>query len=506
MPSDEFQIDDFIEYHFQTHRFDTGTLTDADSLPTWRIYEENNDTATTNSNAVKRDDANTIGYYYARSQASAANGFEEGKDYIVRAEATVNAIKGADVIGRFRVVTAPILRSGTGAGQVEVDGSGVLVNVGTTTTATDVTNQVSADVTAISGGSGAAGNLEADYDGTGYTKSKSVLSTVTNVTNEVTADMTKISGDQTAADNFETMLDGTGGKKLTLEQLRIDSSSAGGALDIDNSAGPGISATGGNDGHGMELAGNGSGEGLSATGGATGNGIQAKGGSSSGDGFAAQAQGSGDGMQGVGTSGGHGMKLLGNGTGEGLSATGGTTGSGIEAIGGASAGHGLYARSSNISSHGILGEAASGAGAGAGIRAVDADAGTAELGAMDANIDLILADTGSDGVVIASNQVVATTTDVTNDVTHGASERTSIADALLVRALSAIEDSAGHGSVGQVFALVGGAFKVTLTDDGDGTGTMKLFKADGSTQWGNDLGVTTTSSGDLVTGAEDTVS
>jgi len=59
------------------------------------------------------------------------------------------------------------------------------------------------------------------------------------------ADAVKVSGDITAADNFETMLDGTGGKKLTLEQLRINSTSAGGAIDIDNSSYSGVSINGG---------------------------------------------------------------------------------------------------------------------------------------------------------------------------------------------------------------------------------------------------------------------
>lgn len=60
----------------------------------------------------------------------------------------------------------------------------------------------------------------------------------------IKVDVVKISGDSTAADNFETMLDGTGTKVLTLAQLRIDSTAAGGAIDIDNSGGNGISVDG----------------------------------------------------------------------------------------------------------------------------------------------------------------------------------------------------------------------------------------------------------------------
>jgi len=53
-------------------------------------------------------------------------------------------------------------------------------------------------------------NLEAFFDGTGYNAANSTVGTVTTVTNEVTADMTKISGDSTAADNCELFFDGTG--------------------------------------------------------------------------------------------------------------------------------------------------------------------------------------------------------------------------------------------------------------------------------------------------------
>ena len=47
-----------------------------------------------------------------------------------------------------------------------------------------------------------------------------------------------------------------------------------------------------------------------------------------------------------------------------------------------------------------------------------------------------------------------------------------------------------------------------MTDNEDGTATIKLYKADGTTQWGNDLIVTTAPSADTdaVTGVNDTAS
>ncbi|MCP5018925.1 MAG: hypothetical protein GY938_27155 [Ketobacter sp.] len=58
----------------------------------------------------------------------------------------------------------------------------------TVATVTTVTNQVTADVTAVSGDSTAADNLELDYDGTGYNKSNSTIGTTTTNTDMVGTD------------------------------------------------------------------------------------------------------------------------------------------------------------------------------------------------------------------------------------------------------------------------------------------------------------------------------
>lgn len=195
---------------------------------------------------------------------------------------------------------------------------------------------------------------------------------------DVGVNMKAISTDSSAADALETMLDGTGGNVLTLGQLRINSSAAGGGIDIDNSAGPGISATAaGGDGAGIVLQGNGLGAGLLATGGTTGagvraiggttnmsglhvsgegsgnglyalggltgNGIRALGGGTSGDGINAAAVTSGDGIDATGKGGGVGLKATGQGAGAGVLATGGATGHGASLVGGATSGDGLNA-------------------------------------------------------------------------------------------------------------------------------------------------------------------
>lgn len=100
----EYKADQYFEFTFNTQRFDTGAATDADALPTYRVYEENNDTVIASGDCAKRDDANTTGYYYCRAQITVAGGYEVGKTYEVRAAATVNGVAGATVIGRFTVL------------------------------------------------------------------------------------------------------------------------------------------------------------------------------------------------------------------------------------------------------------------------------------------------------------------------------------------------------------------------------------------------------------------
>jgi len=107
----ECLLNNYFEFTCNVQTPSTGAATDADALPTWRVYEENNNVVVTNGNCGFRDAGNTTGYYYARGQITAAAGYEEGKDYEVRVAAIVGGTTGADVIGRFRVVEAYPLNS-----------------------------------------------------------------------------------------------------------------------------------------------------------------------------------------------------------------------------------------------------------------------------------------------------------------------------------------------------------------------------------------------------------
>ena len=178
----------------------------------------------------------------------------------------------------------------------------VTANVYDTLCSTDL---LQTDLTQIGGVAQSATDLK-DFADTGYDPA----------THNTQANMAAVSLDTTAADNLETMLDGTGGKKLTLEQLVVNSSSAGGAIDIDNSNGVAIWATStGLNSVVFEAQGAGAGgAALRLLAGANGYGLYALGGSSSGAGMYLASTG-GWAIQCAGTSGDIDADITGNITG-----------------------------------------------------------------------------------------------------------------------------------------------------------------------------------------------
>lgn len=102
IPQGPWYIDDTLTFTVTTHRFDTGALTDADSVPAYRIYEDETGTAILTGNMAKLDDTNTTGFYSEQVTLSAANGFEVGKSYAVYVTATVNSVSGGQS-GSFKM-------------------------------------------------------------------------------------------------------------------------------------------------------------------------------------------------------------------------------------------------------------------------------------------------------------------------------------------------------------------------------------------------------------------
>ena len=90
----EWEIDDLLTFPCNTHAVDTGVATDADAVPSYRVYEDETGTAILTGNMAKLDDANTTGFYSEQITLSAANGFEVGKSYTVYVSATVDSVTG----------------------------------------------------------------------------------------------------------------------------------------------------------------------------------------------------------------------------------------------------------------------------------------------------------------------------------------------------------------------------------------------------------------------------
>jgi hypothetical protein len=90
-----WDIDDVLRVHIQTSSVTTGAATDADAAPTWRVYEDDTATPVTTGSFVTLN--SQTGFYVAAITLAAAIGYEVGKQYAIRSQATVAGIIGADV-------------------------------------------------------------------------------------------------------------------------------------------------------------------------------------------------------------------------------------------------------------------------------------------------------------------------------------------------------------------------------------------------------------------------
>lgn len=88
-------IDDLLTFVVNTQVFATGVATDADAVPSYRVYEDETTTPLLTGTMALLDSANTAGYYSEQITLSAANGFEAGKCYSIYIAATVSGVAGA---------------------------------------------------------------------------------------------------------------------------------------------------------------------------------------------------------------------------------------------------------------------------------------------------------------------------------------------------------------------------------------------------------------------------
>ena len=98
-------IDEVVHFDICTHDPSTGGVSDADSTPTFSVFEEATDTAILAAqNFTKR--TSLTGDYRGTFTASLANGFEAGKWYSVIATAVVGGVTGKKNCGSFRCAPA----------------------------------------------------------------------------------------------------------------------------------------------------------------------------------------------------------------------------------------------------------------------------------------------------------------------------------------------------------------------------------------------------------------
>jgi len=122
-------LGDNLVFGICTHDPDTGVLTDADSAPSYRVYEDETTTAILNGTMDKLDDANTTGFYTELIACTTGNGFEIGKNYTIYIEATVDSDTGGIAFGfnvsRFAFTVSGILDANVQyINDVEITGDG----------------------------------------------------------------------------------------------------------------------------------------------------------------------------------------------------------------------------------------------------------------------------------------------------------------------------------------------------------------------------------------------
>jgi hypothetical protein len=147
-----YPLNEVIHFDAVTHNPTTGAVSDADSTPTFAVYEEATDTDIgVGGNMTKR--TSLTGNYRASFTASAANGFEVGKFYNVIASATVNSIAGKAVAMRFRCVAAETTAGTSDVNAIKVSGTSqtagdVVSLINTLITGVNVTSMATDSITA----------------------------------------------------------------------------------------------------------------------------------------------------------------------------------------------------------------------------------------------------------------------------------------------------------------------------------------------------------------------
>lgn len=142
------------------------------------------------STTLNTTDTDTVGILMM--QVNVSGSLPVWHEFYVVEEAVYDALYSASAAGPLQSTVSGRTLDVTATGAAGIDWGNVenpstsvdlsATSINLCDTATTVTNQVTADVTAISGDTVAANNLESDYDGTGYNKSNSTIGTCTTNT------------------------------------------------------------------------------------------------------------------------------------------------------------------------------------------------------------------------------------------------------------------------------------------------------------------------------------
>jgi len=227
-------IDEVVYFDAITSTPSTSAAVDADSAPTFAVYEEATDTAILDAQTMTKRTALT-GNYRGTVTASAANGFEAGKWYSVVATGIVGGVTGKCVVKNFRIVPAE-----SSAGVPKVDATHFGGTAGTFAAGIPETKVASLAAGAITAAAIATDAIDADALATdAITEIQSGLSTlnaagVRTAVGLASANLDTQLGDlPTATENATALLDLAAGVEtgLTLRQaMRLLAAASAGKL------------------------------------------------------------------------------------------------------------------------------------------------------------------------------------------------------------------------------------------------------------------------------------
>lgn len=162
-----WKLEDIIYVPVQTSAVTTGAAADAESVPTWRMYEDNTATPVTTGSFATLN--SQTGFYIAAITLASASGYEKGKSYSLRVAATVNAVIGADV------------HSLQIEAEVDVNSASVTVNANVSSVSAGALNAAAFGAGFITAGSFSGNALSGMAVTVGSTAASAIAAAVSNV-------------------------------------------------------------------------------------------------------------------------------------------------------------------------------------------------------------------------------------------------------------------------------------------------------------------------------------